>query len=168
MELGAAMGRRAKWKPLELFKSNSEPKAALRLGKLCQLVLPGEAVSVREHTVCASTANLLWNYSEASSRTMQWQMSADCCRGIAAGSHKTSASCGAEQWTGKQTDSPSLWESAFITSWISSLFPQQETVFELWQKPMGVIYLDIYFTYKFSRRHLSEHSHKTTVDIHFY
>lgn len=115
------MGRRAKWKPLELFKSNSEPKAALCLGKLCQLVLPGEAVSVREYTQCVPPR---LTYSGTTVKhslgQWQWQMSEDCCRGIAVGSHKTSASCGAEQWTGKESDSPSLWESAFIIPWISS------------------------------------------------
>lgn len=70
--VGAAMGRRAKWKPLELFKSNSEPKAALCLGKLCQLVLPGEAVSVREYTQCVPP-RLTYSGTTVKHSLGQWQ-----------------------------------------------------------------------------------------------
>lgn len=93
----------------------------------------------------------------------QWQrqLSEDCCRGIAVGSHETPASCGAEQWTGKETEILFSCENQLLLPLNKFSFSLMKTAFKLWQKPMGVIYLNIYFTYKFSRRHLSEHSHKT-------
>ena len=58
---GVVMGRRARWKPLGLFKSNSKPKAPPYLGKSCQDLFQQQRLWLsappRTHAVRASKTN---------------------------------------------------------------------------------------------------------------